>query len=168
VRSSIDNISGLHEQSVILLLEKDGLYNLAQAKGLVMPSKNKSLFFDLLEFLNSKCTFAKKRVKLQRRFIRNNEKAKNATRFLINLPIPQFGLFIRMQIEKGLLTKENVGELFRFFASHFYTVNASFISPESLQKKSTDVEFATAQKLKGHLIDMINWLNSNYNLSNYN
>jgi hypothetical protein len=73
-----------------------------------------------------------------------------------------------MQIEKGILVKENLGDLFKFFATHFYTPNAEYISADSLQKKSTDVEFATAQKLKGQLIGMLNWLNTNFNLSNYN
>ena len=98
----------------------------------------------------------------------DKEKAKAGIRFLMNLPVPQFGLFIRMQIEKGLLPKENVGDLFSFFAQHFYTPNTLFMSADSLQKKSTDVEFSTAQKMKGQLIGMLNWLNSNFNLSNYN
>ena len=168
LRNSLNDIPGLHEQRDMLLAEKDRLYNLTTEKGLTMPSKNKSLFMELGEFVNGKYTFAKKRVKMQRRFIRDTKNAKTNTRFLINLPVPQFGLFIRMQIEKGFLAKENVGELFKFFAGHFYTPNTLYISPDSLQKKSTDVEFATAQKLKGHLIGMINWLNTNYNLSNYN
>ncbi|QEM06189.1 hypothetical protein DIU31_022705 [Mucilaginibacter rubeus] len=168
LRERLDDIPGLHEQREMLLAEKDRLYNLTTEKGLIMPSKNRSLFMELGEFVNGKYTFAKKRVKLQRRFIRDTKNAKTNTRFLINLPVPQFGLFIRMQIEKGFLAKENLGELFKFFAGHFYTPNTLYISPDSLQKKSTDVEFATAQKLKGHLIGMINWLNANYNLSNYN
>lgn len=168
LRERLDNIPGLHEQREMLLAEKDRLYNLTTEKGLTMPSKNRSLFMELGEFVNGKYTFAKKRVKLQRRFIRDTKNARTNTRFLINLPVPQFGLFIRMQIEKGFLVKENLGELFKFFAGHFYTPNTLYISPDSLQKKSTDVEFATAQKLKGHLIGMINWLNTNYNLSNYN
>lgn len=168
LRARLDDIPGLHEQREMLLAEKDRLYNLTTEKGLTMPSKNRSLFMELGEFVNGKYTFAKKRVKLQRRFIRDAKNVRTNSRFLINLPVPQFGLFIRMQIEKGLLAKENIGELFKFFAGHFYTPNTLYISPDSLQKKSTDVEFATAQKLKGHLIGMINWLNTNYNLSNYN
>jgi hypothetical protein len=168
LRERLDDIPGLHEQREMLLAEKDRLYNLTTEKGLTMPSKNRRLFMELGEFVDGKYTFAKKRVKLQRRFIRDTKDARTNTRFLINLPVPQFGLFIRMQIEKGFLVKENLGELFKFFAGHFYTPNTLYISPDSLQKKSTDVEFATAQKLKGHLIGMINWLNTNYNLSNYN
>jgi len=164
----LEDIPGLHEQREMLLLEKDRLYNLFIEKGLVMPFNKRSLFFELDEFLNEKYSVAKQMVKLTRKLIQDNEKAKAGTRFLINLPVSQFGLFIRIQIEKGLLVKENIGDLFKFFATHFYTPNTLFISADSLQKKSTDVEFATAQKLKAQLIAMLNWLNINYNLSNYN
>lgn len=106
-------------------------------------------------------------LKLRRVILQDDMLAKSMTRLKVNMPVAQFGLFIRVQIEKGLLLKENIGELFNFFAAHFYTPQTMFISPESLRKKSTDVEFSTAQKLKAHLIAMLNWLNENYNLSNY-
>ncbi|MDB5086752.1 MAG: hypothetical protein JWR09_746 [Mucilaginibacter sp.] len=167
-KNRLEDIPGLHEQREMLLLEKDRLYNLFIEKGLVMPFIKKSLFIELDEFLNEKYSVTKQMVKLTRKLIQDNEKTKAGTRFLINMPVAQFGLFIRIQIEKGLLVKENIGELFKFFATHFYTPNALYISADSLQKKSTDVEFATAQKLKAQLIAMLNWLNTTYNLSNYN
>lgn len=107
-------------------------------------------------------------MKVRRQVIRDSERSNNAARVLINMPVAQFGLFIRMQVEKGLLVREHLGDLFTFFATHFYTPNTLYISADSLQKKSTDVEFGTAKKVKGHLIEMLNWLNTNYNLSNYN
>ena len=167
-KNRLDDIPGLNEQREMLLLEKDRLYNLFIEKGLMMPFNKKSLYIELYEYLNEKYSFAKKMVKSRRKAIQDIEKAKAGSRFLINLPVAQFGLFIRIQIEKGLLAKENLGDLFAFFATHFYTPNTLYISADSLQKKSTDVEFATAQKLKGQLIGMLNWLNANYNLSNYN
>jgi len=165
---NLEDIPGLHEQQEMLLLEKDRIFELENTSRLSMPNKKKRLFFELNNFLDEKSTTVKRMVKLRRRFIRDNQKSKGGSRFLINLPVPQFGLFLRMQIEKGILAKENLGDLFKFFATHFYTPNAEYISADSLQKKSTDVEFATAQKLKGHLIGMLNWLNTNFNLSNYN
>lgn len=167
-RINLDDIPGLHEQREMLLLEKDRILTLENSSTIMLPNNNKRLFVELNEFLDEKSSVVKKMVKLRRRLIKDNLKSKNGSRFLINLPVTQFGLFLRMQIEKGILVKENLGDLFKFFATHFYTPNAEFISADSLQKKSTDVEFATAQKLKGHLIGMLNWLNTNYNLSNYN
>ncbi|MEB0261964.1 MULTISPECIES: hypothetical protein [unclassified Mucilaginibacter] len=160
-------IQGLHEQKEMLLIERNKLYDLHLNKERTFPGSSE-LYHDLDNFLNEKHNFVKELVKLRREAVSDLEAAKAGARFQINLPVPQFGLFIRMQIEKGLLVKENIGELFGFFATHFYTANAPFISAESLQKKSTDVEFSTAQKMKGHLIGMLNWLNANYNLSNYN
>ena len=162
------DLPGLHDQKEMLLVEKDRLFNLFTAKGLIMPYNMKSLFMELDEFLKEKYTLTNQLIKLRRKASQDQERTKAGIRFLVNLPVSQFGLFIRIQIEKGILVKENLGELFTFFATHFYTPNTLYISAESLQKKSTDVEFATAQKLKGHLIGMLNWLNTNYNLSNYN
>ncbi|OIQ65022.1 hypothetical protein GALL_534240 [mine drainage metagenome] len=152
----------------MLLIEKDLLYNLHIEKGLALPDASSELYNDLNQFLSEKYLFIKQLLKLRREAVLDNERAKAGMRFLMNLPVSQFGLFIRMQIEKGLLPKENLGDLFSFFASHFYTPHTMFMSAESLQKKSTDVEFSTAQKMKGHLIGMLNWLNTNFNLSNYN
>jgi hypothetical protein len=164
----INEIPGLHEQREMLLQEKNKLYDLFLKRKKHASSKPGILYHDLNDFLNEKYDFVTRLVKLRREAIRDMEKARAGNRFLINLPVPQFGLFIRMQIEKGILVKENVGELFSFFATYFYTANTPYISAESLQKKSTDVEFSTAKKMKGHVIGMLNWLNTNYNLSNYN
>lgn len=167
-RNRISDIPGLHEQQEMLLTEKDMLYNLHIEKGLRMPDASSVLYDDLSGFLSEKYQYVKQLLKLRREAAMDTEKARAGVRFLMNLPVPQFGLFIRMQIEKGLLPKEKVGELFSFFALHFYTPNTLFMSAESLQKKSTNVEFSTAQKMKGQLIGMLNWLNTNFNLSNYN
>lgn len=161
-------IPGLHEQREMLLKEKHKLYDLILKNKKDATLKQGILYHDLNDFLNEKYNFVTQLVKLRREAIRDMEKARAGNRFLINLPVPQFGLFIRMQIEKGILVKENIGELFSFFATYFYTANTPYISAESLQKKSTDVEFSTAKKMKGHVIGMLNWLNTNYNLSNYN
>jgi len=167
-RKRLSDIPGLHEQQEILLAEKDQLFNLQFEKGLQLPDASSVLYNDLNQFLSEKYLFIRQLLKLRREAALDNERAKAGIRFLMNLPVPQFSLFIRMQIEKGLLPKENVGDLFSFFALHFYTPHTLFMSADSLQKKSTDVEFSTAQKMKGHLIGMLNWLNTNFNLSNYN
>jgi hypothetical protein len=166
-QKKLEDIQGLHEQKEMLLKERHQLFDLNLKYGTKLL-KDSLLYQDLNIYLEEMYTYIKQLIKLRREALQDQEKAKLGQRFLINLPVPQFGLFIRMQMEKGILVKENVGEIFNFFATHFYTANAPFISPESLQKKSTDVEFSTAQKLKGHLIGMLNWINTNYNLSNYN
>lgn len=167
-RNKLSAISGLHEQWEMLLLERDRLYSLVLEKGLRMPEMHSTLFMDLNEFLVEKSALLKQLIRIRKKVTRDAADLKSMPRFLINLSVPQFGLFIRMQIEKGLLVKENLGELFNFFSTYFYTPNTTFISADNLLKKSTDVDFSTAQKMKTHLIGMLNWLNTNYNLSNYN
>jgi hypothetical protein len=168
LREKTNEIPGLHEHREMLLTEKDRLYNLALKKGLRMPDMCSTLLMNLDQFLAEKSAFVKQLVKIRREVIRDSDKRKAMSRFLIYLSVPQLALFIRMQIEKGLLAKENLKELFTFFSTFFYTPNTMFISAENLLKKSTDVDFSTAQKMKKHLIGMLNWLNTNFNLSNYN
>jgi hypothetical protein len=161
------DVTDLYAQRELLLVEKSRLVNLLQ-KSSVYRQSEPNIFSGLDAYLNEKSKLLKQHIKLRKKALKDQNSGRSGTRFLINLPVPQFGLFIRMQLENGILAKEHVGELFNFFAGHFYTAKTSAISTESLWKKSTDVEFATAKKLKGHLIGMLNWLNTNYNLSNYN
>jgi len=166
-RDTLDNIPGLHEQLTMLMTEQDKLKNLPRFNKIDMLPEVASIDEQLLGFLSEKKHHISEMLKLRRVILQDEMLAKSMTRLKINMPVAQFGLFIRVQIEKGILLKENIGELFNFFATHFYTPQTMFISSESLRKKSTDVEFSTAQKLKAHLITMLNWLNENYNLSNY-
>lgn len=164
---ALDNIPGLHEQLAMLMTEQDKLNNLPRVIKTNMLPGIVPIGEQLRGFLSEKKQHIDEMLKLRRVILQDDMLAKSMTRLKINMPVAQFGLFIRVQIEKGLLLKENIGELFNFFAAHFYTPQTMFISPESLRKKSTDVEFSTAQKLKAHLIAMLNWLNENHNLSNY-
>ena len=164
----LSGVDGLLEQKEMLLEVKSHLFDLTLAKGLKFPSSDKRFYNELNNFLSEKYALVKERLKINRQFAADESLRPRAKRVLINLSVAQLGLFIRLQVEKGILAREHIGELFAFFARHFYTPNTDFISAESLQKKSSDVEHATAVKLKAHLIAMLNWLNTHYNLSNFN
>lgn len=166
-KNILDNAPGLHQQMGVLMTEQDRLNSLNVNSKIKMISGVAPITEQLRNFLSEKKCYIKQMLKLRRAILQDDQLAKSMTRLRTNMPVAQFGLFIRVQIEKGLLLKENIGELFNFFATHFSTPQTTFISAESLRKKSTDVEFSTAQKLKAHLIGMLNWLNENYNLSNY-
>ncbi|SHM93194.1 hypothetical protein [Mucilaginibacter sp. OK098] len=159
---------GLIEQKQKLLDLKGHLYDLSISFGLKSPWDKHCLHNELNKFLSEKYSLVKERLKISRHLLEGEGYRPNSKRMLINLSVAQLGLFLRMQVEKGVLAKEHIGELFAFYARHYYTPNTDFISPESLQKKSSVVEHATARKLKALLISMLNWLNTNYNLSNYN
>ncbi len=80
----------------------------------------------------------------------------------INLSVAQLGLLIRLFMENGILPKHDVGKTFAHYARIYRTERTPHISADSLQKKSTDVEYATVKKIKSHLIAMVNWLNKHY------
>lgn len=167
-QEKMNEIPGLHEQKEMIIKEKGKLYDGQLNEESKSNRPTSALYHDLHNFLHEKSTYVGQLIKIRQEAVLDLDKVNSARRFKINLPVPQLGLFIRMQLEKGILAKESIGELFAFYATHFYTANVAFISADSLQKKSTDVEFSTAQKMKGHLIGMLNWINAHYNLSNYN
>ncbi|PYF74573.1 hypothetical protein [Pedobacter nutrimenti] len=166
LNNRLKSVPDLHDQLQVIISEQDRFYGLPESK-LKMFSSLSSIEGQFKAFLSQKKRSLKEVINLRRVIIEDEQGAKTKGRLKVFLSVPQLSLFIRVLIEKGLLPKENIGELFNFFATHFSTPQTSFISAESLRKKSTDVEFSTAQKLKGHLIGMLNWLNENYNLSNY-
>lgn len=167
-KDQLSRLDGLLEQKERLFNIKSWFFDLSLSKGLKSPFTNERLYDEINKFLTEKYAMVKERIKISRESDSTENLRPRAKRVLINLSVAQLALFIRLQVEKGILAKEHIGELFAFFARHFYTPNTDFISPDSLQKKSSDVEHATAIKLKAHLIAMLNWLNTHYNLSNFN
>lgn len=157
--------SDLHEQLEILIRAQDHLQSLRKELKLHFLDKEEPISIELKQYLMEKKETINQLIQLRRDRARDAEISKLASRVKINLPVAQLALFIRLQLEKGILIKENIGKTFSFYAAHFYTPQTENISPESLQKKSTDIEYATAQKLKAILISMINWLNENFKLS---
>lgn len=160
-------MEGLHDQLEMILLESDRLKYLSRHSGLHRPTGTYSLCDELQAFLCEKYDLINQLIVLRREFLRDQKAAEESTRFQLSIPVAQFALLIRLLLEKGVLIKEQIGEVFSFFAAHFYTAKTPYISAESLQKQSTDVEFATALKLKGLIIGMLNYLNVNYNLATY-
>jgi hypothetical protein len=68
-------------------------------------------------------------------------------------------------MQVGWFGEREVARTFEFFSKNFSTSRTLIISPESLQKKSLDVEYSTAKKMKAHLIQMVNHLNQHHNTS---
>ncbi len=167
LKKSLDNLGGLHEQLEMLIIEKDKLNGIPDSENLRMLKGTAPIKEQLYSYLDEKQKHTVQILELRRLALEDDPLVKSAKRLKVNLPVAQLALFIRLQLEKGFFEKENIGELFNFFAEHFYTSKTKFISGDSLRKKSTEVEFSTAQKLKSQLIAMLNWLNENHNLSNY-
>lgn len=157
----------LHEKLEILIGLEDRISNLQPRCTSSWMAKDKSIREQIRIFLAEKKQFVQQRIELRRLEIQDAKLSDETERAQVNLPVAQFGLLIRLFMEKGLLPKEEVGKTFAYYARHFSTPKTPFISAESLQKKSTDVEFSTAKKMKSHLIGMVNWLNEHYNVSNH-
>ncbi|MGF7028710.1 MULTISPECIES: hypothetical protein [Sphingobacterium] len=165
--SMLQNTS-LHFQMELLISLEDRLNELPFSSSWRFKIEDESIREQIKAFYREKKDNIKQRIELRRAEILDSKLWEENDRSQINLPVPQIGLFIRLFMERGIIPKEDIGKTFSYYAKHFRTPNTSFISAESLQKKSLDVEFSTAKKIKGHLIGMVNWLNENYNTSNYN
>lgn len=165
--SLIVDTPSLHEQLEKLIGWEERISNLPARYTTKWMTKDKSIREQIRTLLAEKKRCIQQRIELRRLKFQDAKLSDETERTQVNLPVAQLGLFIRLLMEKGLLPKEEVGKTFAFYARHFSTTKTPFISAESLQKKSTDVEFSTAKKMKGHLIGMVNWLNEHYNVSDY-
>lgn len=164
--SQLVNTASLHTQMEILIGLENRINELPPRSVSRWMEDDESIREQLRTFVREKKQYIRQRIKLRRDEIRDSKLSEETDRMQVNLPVSQFGLFIRLFMERGLLPKEEVGKAFAYYARHFRTPKTPFISPESLQKKSTEVEYSTAKKMKGHLIGMVNWLNEHYNTTN--
>lgn len=160
---ALTDASGLHRQLDTLIAWEDRLNNIRPSATLGWLPEDQSIYVQFKEFLREKKAYINQRIKLRRAELRDEKLAESAGKVMVNLSVAQFSLFIRLFMEKGVLPKENMGAMFVYFVTHFRTPKTPSISSESLQKKSTDVEYATAKKVKGYLIGMVNWINERYN-----
>ncbi len=161
------------------LLEKDSLYD--QANELVNLKEEAAILSvqigkyqanefsitakKLESFYRSHGSIISKKIKLHKKEASDQLNFQGNRKLQVNLPVSQFGLFIRLAMQVGWFGEREVSKTFEFFSKNFSTSRAMIISAESLQKKSLDVEYSTAKKMKAHLIQMINHLNQHHNTS---
>jgi hypothetical protein len=160
-------IPGLHEQLEAIYIEREQLSCCPHQKSSKLITTMPHIIDQLLAFLDEKISHLKALLKVRRAVLNDAKQVNSTMRLKTRLSVSQLAFLIKLLKEGGILDKDNIGEHFNFFATHFYTENTMFISADSLRKKSTDVEFATSQKLKAMLINMLNWVNEHYNSSNY-
>ena len=169
---SINNIleqeSNLHNQyeSILVMEDKITTYSSPKEKTSI-PKDEPSINEKIKCYMKAKKVNIRQRIKIKRAEVVDSKLMEESDKIMIGLPVAQLALLIRLLLEMNLLPKDNIGKTFSFFSKKFQTPNTIFISAESLQKKSSTVEFATATKVKGILISMINWINTNYNTSSY-
>jgi hypothetical protein len=94
-----------------------------------MPNGSSELYKDLDQFLSEKYAYVKSLLRVRREAIIDKEKAKAGIRFLVNLPVPQFGLFIRMQLKKAYCQKR----MLAIFSAFLHSTFTRLIPPLCLQ-----------------------------------
>lgn len=163
---TVENTSLYQQMELLISLEEqlNGIPHIGLGR---LNPEDEPIQEQLRKFYQEKKESVKQRIKLRRTEILDAKLWDDNEKAMVNLAVPQMGLWMRLFMEQGIIPKEEIGKTFSYYAKHFRTPSTPFISAESLQKKSTDVEFATAKKIKTHLIGMVNWLNENYNTSNY-
>lgn len=153
----------LHEQMEILIGFEDRINGLPPRTTLRWMPEDISIREQLRVFLKEKKAYLQQRMELRRSEIEDHKLTEENERMEVSVPVTQLGVFVRLFMERGILPKEDVGRTFAYYARHYRTPKTPFISAESLQKKSTNIEYSTANKVKGHLIGMVNWLNEHHN-----
>ena len=160
----IQEADSLHDQLEIVLLQEDRLASLRKGKPGGSVRHIMHLDFRVRGFLNGRKKVIRQKIRLRRMEIKDSQLSENSYRAKVNLSVPQFSLLLKAGMETGMVFKEEkVGKTFAFYARHFRTANTPHISPDSLQKKSTDVDYSTAKKVKAYLIRMVNWINEHHN-----
>lgn len=160
-------INGLHEQVEFILTQKEKLARKQLLSGYKLHPNLPSLWHDLREYYNEKEQALEAMLAIRRAALEDQRSSANSFRILSLLTVPQLALFFRIQLEKGILIKEHIHDVFSFVAMHFYTEKTLFISSGSLQRKSTDVDFPTALKLWDTLSEMMEWLDEHFSVRNY-
>ncbi|MES2108574.1 MAG: hypothetical protein V4577_07500 [Bacteroidota bacterium] len=86
----------------------------------------------------------------------------SATRFPLNLSVPQFALFIRIFYKAGCFPIDNVAMITRFFTEHFTTKKQPHISSKSFGRAFYSLDQSAAAIVQEYLQKMLNYLNKTY------
>ena len=160
--------TSLHQQLDRLISLEEKLNTLIQyQKGKGLLDSRISITEELKQYYIRKKDLIIQRIDVRRTEMLDSKLFDDNEKITINLSVSKLGFLIRLFIEKGYLPQDNIRKTFSFFAKHFRTPNTTFISADSLQKKSKTVEFQTVLKTKGMLLDMINYVNKGHNASQY-
>lgn len=162
----IQKIEGLHEAIEYTLLQNNNLQHKDAIANKLHPNQI-SLRKELQEYYNETKSYLESMLAIRRQGLTDKYDSDHSFRLMIGMSVPQFALFVRILKERGIIVKEGVTEMYTFFASHFYTDKATFISAKNLLKRSTDVEFATALKLWDSFAEMMEWLDEKFSIRNY-
>ncbi|WP_099369417.1 hypothetical protein [Sphingobacterium sp. 1.A.5] len=168
INRSMDSLldkESLYDQAIELVKFKEDSDTLSILIGKYQTNEASITSKKLESYYRSQSFNMSTKIKLHRKQAIDQQNYQGNRKLPLNLPVSQFGLFIRLAILAGWIGEREVSKTFEFFSKNFSTPRAPIISPESLQKKSLDVEYSAAKKMKAYLIWMINHLNQHNNTS---
>ena len=162
-----DELNGLHEELEAVLERREGARQIEVLVGRSLLPAEQGVRDEVSAFLMERAVYLEELLAVRRMAIADQLEADKAFRVLAKLSVPQLALFFRVQMEVGVLAKEKLSKVFNFVANHFYTEKTRFISAQMLLKRSTDVEFATVLRLWEILGEMMDWLDAQFSVRNY-
>jgi hypothetical protein len=161
------NVNGLHEQRELLSRHKYDLRKIKPNISYSLYPLQSTLMSDLEQYYQEREEAVESLLQIRREATMDRVAPNQAFRILMDMTVPQLALFFRIQMEVGLLIKEQISEVFTFVAQHFYTEKAYFISSTNMLKLSSTIEFNTVLKVYDMLSMMIKWLDEQFGVSNY-
>jgi hypothetical protein len=163
----LERMEGMHEQVERLLLEKDVLNGHVLVSGARAFPNHPSLKHDLLLYCREKKEYLQELIALRKMAAQDELDMSEATRILSGFTVAQISLFLKLQVEKGLLVPDSLAGLYRFVSRHFYTSKATMISEKSLKREYEDVKFSTAYKMYLVLLEFIEWLDELFQVKSF-
>ena len=161
INESLDTEDSLHDQHALILKNLDSFRSM-ELDDVCLDHTWPSIGFHLLKFCEKKLVVLEKMMEARRMAMQDKSMIKSTFRALTGLSVAQLALFVKGQMETGMLLNQKVKDVANFVALNFYTENAEFISVDSFIKKMTDAEFSTALKLWEFLELIQDWLNDKY------
>jgi hypothetical protein len=167
INGGMNQLTGIHEEIDKVTMEKENVRNQYSHPNWSLHPESPSLKEELLLYYSEKIAYLEHIASNRRQAMQDKVDAEHAFRMLISMSVPQFALFLRVLKETQVILKNGMTEICTFFAMHFYTDKAPFISSSNLLKRSSDVEFTTVLKLWDTLTAMLEWLDKNFNVRDY-
>ncbi|RZK42696.1 MAG: hypothetical protein EOO90_06555 [Pedobacter sp.] len=164
---SLFGIHGLAEQRELLWHRKTDIQKIKHDSRFRLHPGQPPITTELQQYFTEREVALEALLELRRAAAKDRVPAEQAFRILMDMTVPQLALFFRIQMEIGLMVKEQISEVFNFVAQHFYTEKAQFISSANMLKLSTTIEFNTVLKVHDMLTSMIKWLDDQFAVSNY-
>jgi len=157
----------LYTQIELIVSIEESLNNTKTICRWRLNKDDNSIRDQLIHYFTMRKHYLEKRLDLRRAQIADEKLQEDSARIETALTVAEMGFLIKLFLEHNIIPTKNIKKIYVFFAQNFSSKGAKFISPDSMQKKASNVEFATAKKIKGVLLTMVAWINKHHHVENY-